>query len=194
MVASAPESKNSRLSFGQNSAKDPAAKSSGCSIKKAGTNPIAINEIEQYPARQSQLLSLPESEVCGEHGDSSLGNNSLGRFRHSKIESWPQVKRRKIEHHQAHGFATSQSFRVTKPHNFQRDPDITYPKNMEIDIDTGLVVHVEKCTDDGIYSEVNINLMEGIQSAISSQHGEVQSSPDLNSTEYSKHFSRSYEA
>ncbi|XP_057765462.1 uncharacterized protein LOC130986167 isoform X2 [Salvia miltiorrhiza] len=186
LVSSAPESKNSRLSYAQHSAKDPAAKSDDCSIKKARTNSIAVKEIKQYPAQQSQILSWPESEVCSNHGDSSLGKTSLGkssmirlddknsslerRLRHAKIESWPQVKRRKVEHQQAHGFATSKCFRVTKPRAFQRDQE-----TMEIDIDSGLVVHVEKSTNDGICSEVHTNLMEEIQSAISSQHGEVES-------------------
>lgn len=188
-MSSAPESNNSMLSYGQNSAKDPAAKSNDCSIKKSGINSIVINEIKQYPAQQSQILLWPESEVCSRHGESSRGNNFLGRpstirldnknsslerrLRNVRIESWPQVKRRKIEPQQAHCFASSQSFRVTKPHTFQRDPDITSPKTMEIDIDTGLMVHAETSTDDGICSEVNTNLMEGIQSTILSQHGEV---------------------
>ncbi|KAH6822742.1 inner centromere protein [Perilla frutescens var. hirtella] len=188
LVPSVSESKNLRLSYDHNSADDPEAKSYDCSIKKVGTNPIAINETKQNLAHQSPMLSWPDGEVCREHGDSSLENNHSGRlgtvwlhgknsslerrFTHMRIESWPQVKRRKVEHQQAH-FTTSQSFRMTKPHSFKKDPGNTYPKTMEIDADTELVDHANKIMDDEICSEVNTNQIEGIQSAILSQHGEV---------------------
>lgn len=185
LVFSVPESKNSRLSHVQESEKDPAAKSNACLIKKAGTNPIAVDEIKQYPAHQT----CPESGVSSKHGDSSLGITSLGRpsmirlddknlsferrLRHVRTESWPQIKRRKIEHQEDCGFATSKSFRVKKPPTFQWDSDIAYLKTMEIEIDSGLVVHVEKSKDDGLCLEVNANPMEEIQPAMLSQHGEV---------------------
>ncbi|KAG6405251.1 hypothetical protein SASPL_132838 [Salvia splendens] len=191
LVFSVPESKNSRLSQVQESEKDPAAKSNACLIKKAGTNPIAIDDMKQYPAHQSQILSWPESGVSSKHGDSSLGITSLGRhsmirlddkklsferrLRHVRTESWPQIKRRKIEHLQDRGCATSKSFRVTKPHTFQWDPDIAYQKTMEIEIDSGLVVHGEKSTDDGLCLEAKANPMEEIQPAMLSHHGEVES-------------------
>ncbi|KAL1556173.1 hypothetical protein AAHA92_11828 [Salvia divinorum] len=191
LVFSVPEIKNSRLSHVQESDKDPAAKSNACLVKKEWTNPIAIVEIKQYPAHQSQILSWPESGVSSKHGDSSLGITSLRRpsvirlddknsslerrLRHVRTESWPQIKRRKIEHQRDHGFATSKSFRVTKPHTFQWDPDIAYQKTMEIDIDSALLVHVEKSMDDGLCLEVKANPMEEIQSAMLSQHGEVES-------------------
>lgn len=178
MVSSAPEIKDS-------SAKDLGPKLNGSSMEKKGTNPIAIEGIEQCAAQQSPILSWPEDDVCCEQEDSSLGNYSFRksstirsddknlslerRLRYSRIESWPQIKRRKIEHQQAHGFATSQRFRVTKPLTFQRDLDITFPKTMEIDVDNG----VDKTTDDGICLELNTGLMEGIQSSIISHHGEV---------------------
>ncbi|XP_042007784.1 uncharacterized protein LOC121756336 [Salvia splendens] len=187
LVLSVPESKNSRLSHVQESEKDPAANSSACLIKKAGTNPIAVDEIKQYPAHQT----CPESGVSSKHGDSSLGITSLGRpsmirlddknssferrLRHVRTESWPQIKRRKIEHQQDRGFATSKSFRVKKPHTFQWDPDIAYQKTMEIEIDSGLVVHVEKSKDDGLCLEVNANPMEEIQPVMLSQQEEVES-------------------
>ncbi|XP_047982643.1 uncharacterized protein LOC125223510 [Salvia hispanica] len=208
LVFSVPESKNSRLSQVQESEKDQAAKSNACLIKKAGTNPIAIDDMKQYPAHQSQILSWPESGVSSKHGDSSLGITSLGRpsmirlddknlsferrLRHVRTESWPQIKRRKIEHQQDRGCATSKSFRVTKPHTFQWDPDIAYQKTMEIEIDSGLVVNGEKSTDDGLCLEAKANSMEEIQPAMLSHHGEVEScnveksenehtSPDINS-------------
>lgn len=185
LVSSAIESKYTSLSFSHNSAKDPGPKFYGCSMEKEGTNSIEIEGIKQCAVQQSPILSWPEDDVCCEQEDSSLGNYSYRksstirlddknlslerRLRYSRIESWPQVKRRKIEHQQAHGFATSQRFRVTKPPTFQRDLDITFPKTMEIDIDIG----VDKTTDDGICLEVNTDLMEGIQSSTISQHGEV---------------------
>lgn len=189
MVSSAPENKYSRLSFDRDAAKDPGAKSYDCSIEKERTNPIEIEGLKQCLAQHSQVLSWPEDDVCREHEDSSLVNNSFRksstirldgenlslerRLRYPRIESWPQVKRRKIEHQQADGFATFQRFRVTKPRTFQRDLDITFPKTMEVDIDTSVVEHVDKTTDDTICSEVNTDLMEGILSSKSSQHGEV---------------------
>lgn len=203
MVSIVPERKNSRLSYVYSSADDDSVvQSYGCSIKKAGKNPIAINEIKQYTAQQSQMLPEPVGDVFNEHGDSSLGsksferpstvrlqgkNSSLARiFTHARTESWPQAKRRKIELQQTHSFTASQCFRVAKPHSFQRDPGNMYLKTMEVDVDTGLMEHVNLSMDDGICSEVKTDRVEVIQSSILSQHGEVYSFSCLNSTGYSK--------
>lgn len=195
MVSVVPERKNSRLSYVYSSADDSVVQSYGCSIKKAGTNPIAINEIKEYTAQQSQMLPCPQGEVFNEHGNSSLEtksferpstvrlqgkNSSLTRiFTHVRTESWPQAKRRKIGFQKTHSFTTSKCFRVAKPHSFQRDPGNMYPKTMEVDIDTSLMEHVNMSMDDGICSEVNTDRMEVIQSAMLSQHGEVYSSSCL---------------
>lgn len=192
-MSSAPESKNSRLSHCHSSAKEARAESYDCLIKNVEmTNPIAIDEMKLFPAQQSQILSCLEGEVCSQHGDSSLGDNALGthstvksrdensslerRFRHASMESWPQLKRRKIEHQRTHSFTTSPSFWGTKPHSIQRGPASTYLKTMELNVDNAFMEHVNKSADVEICPETNYNLKEGIESTFLSQHGEVYSS------------------
>ncbi|KAI3456809.1 hypothetical protein Pfo_013472 [Paulownia fortunei] len=193
LVSSAPESENLRLSYCHNSAKEPRVESCDSLIEKVEMiNPIRlVDKTKQFPAQQSQILSCLEGEVCSQHGDSPLGdyglvkhstvrshgeNSSLERrFRHASMESWPQLKRRKIEHQQTHSFTTSPSFRLRKPHSIQRGPASTYLKNMEINVDTVLMetFHVNKSTDIEIRQEMNSNLMEGIESTVLSQNGEL---------------------
>ncbi|KAL6570893.1 hypothetical protein OROGR_000443 [Orobanche gracilis] len=96
---------------------------------------------------------------------------NLGRI-YASMESWPQLKRRKIEHQQTHSLTTSPSFRVRNPHSPQRGPARTYPKNMEINtvVDT---FHVDKHTDIQIPPEIISDLVETYESTFSCQNGEV---------------------
>ncbi|KAL6529433.1 hypothetical protein OROGR_015056 [Orobanche gracilis] len=97
---------------------------------------------------------------------------NLGRI-YTDMESWPQPKRRKIEHQQTHSLTTSPSFRVRNPHSPERGPARIYLKNMEINavVDT---FHVDiKHTDIQIPPEIISNLVEGYESTFSCQNGEV---------------------
>ncbi|KAK6149413.1 hypothetical protein DH2020_016938 [Rehmannia glutinosa] len=192
LVSSAPESENLRPLNSCNLAKEPREELCDSLIGNVDMlNQICgvLDKMKQFPAQQSEILSCLEGEVCSQHGDSPLrdygsvtygtvwshGENSSleRRFRHASMDSWPQLKRRKIENQQSHSFTTSPSFRVRKPHSIQRAPASTYLKNMETNVDTVMdTFHVNKSTDIEP-SEMNSNLAEGIESTFLSQNGEV---------------------
>ncbi|KAL8469696.1 hypothetical protein ACS0TY_032513 [Phlomoides rotata] len=158
---------------------------------KGTYQPVADSENPSFrsPISKPDTRACLEAkvEVCSQHGDSSLRDNVLGThntfrlhgensslegsLRHTSMESWPQVKRRKIERQQANSFTTSPSFRVKKHHSIHGGPVSTYWKSMEINADTALVEHVHESSDARIRPEMNSSLKGGN----SSEHGEVGS-------------------
>nr|AMP82904.1 TCM_029457 [Catalpa bungei] len=195
LMSNAPENDNLRHSPCYNSTEEPSAESHGCLIEKVGmTNPICVSldNTKQFPAQESQILSHVEGEAHSQHADSSLGDNELvtcgtarsprgekllleRRFRHASMESWPQLKRRKIEHQQSHSFTTSPRFRVRMPHSILKYPANSYLKNMEINVDTVLVdsFDVNMTSNVEILQEMDSDLTEGIESTFLSQNGEL---------------------
>lgn len=186
LVSSAPQSENLSPSHCHNSAEQPIK---GSSEKAEMTIPICVvlDNLKPFPTQQSQILSLNERvsprrveglvtrSAVRSHGE----NLSLEKsFRQGSMESWPQLKRRKIEHQQTHSFTTSPIFRVRKPNSNGRGPANMYLKNIEISTDTVSLdtFHVNESTDTLMHQEMNSNLIEGIASSFLSQNGEVYSS------------------
>ncbi|KAL7088096.1 hypothetical protein ACP275_13G108300 [Erythranthe tilingii] len=120
------------------------------------------------PSNCHNSATQPRAESCGCSNENSVRQTNMG--------SWPQPKRRKIEHQQTHSFTTSPSFRVRKPRSNQRDPASAYLENIEINTENALMdtFHVYKNVNTEIHQEMNSNLREGIESAILSQNGEVE--------------------
>ncbi|KAL6536729.1 hypothetical protein OROMI_026310 [Orobanche minor] len=122
-------------------------------------------DIQIHPTKlylEDELEALPKQHM------EEVQN--LGRI-YADMESWPQLKRRKIEPQQTHSLTTLPSFRVRNPHSPERGPAI-YLKNMEINavVDT---FHVDKHTDIQIPPDIISNLVEGYGSIFSCQNGEV---------------------
>lgn len=63
---------------------------------------------------------------------SSLPKN---KFMHTKFDSWPQFKRRKIENQQTNCFSASASLRKQKLHNMQRGHTSSHSKTIENESD-----------------------------------------------------------
>ncbi|XP_022855628.1 uncharacterized protein LOC111376856 isoform X2 [Olea europaea var. sylvestris] len=82
------------------------------------------------------------------------------RFRPGEENSWPHIKRRKIEDKQANSFTTSPSFRVRNPYCIELDPTTSCLKNTET---KGNAILVDALNEDG-------NLLEVIESAPKSQN------------------------
>ncbi|GFP99894.1 hypothetical protein PHJA_002133500 [Phtheirospermum japonicum] len=170
-----------------NSAKEPRAESCDTMIGNLGMlNQICgvLDKMKQFHAQQSQVSSCLEGGVCSQHRDSPLRDNVFvtygtvypddecssprRRLRHASMESWPQLKRRKIEHQQIRSSTTSPSFRVRKPGSTQRGPASTYLKNMNA-VDT---FHVDEHIDIEIPPDIS-KLVEGIECSFSCPNGEV---------------------
>ncbi|KAG8386018.1 hypothetical protein BUALT_Bualt03G0105400 [Buddleja alternifolia] len=194
LMSNAPEIKNTRLSHCLNSVNEPRPELGDCLIEKVEmSNPtdFDLDRIQQLPAQESQILSCLEGEISGQHSDSPLAHNgfvtcSTLRSQHAEnsslerrsriigMESWPQLKRRKIEHEQFHSFTASPSFRTKEPHSSQKGPGYTYLENMKINAETVLMdtFGVNKSTDMEIGQEMYSNLTEGIESPFSAQNGQ----------------------
>ncbi|KAL0362929.1 UNVERIFIED_CONTAM: putative L-type lectin-domain containing receptor kinase S.7 [Sesamum calycinum] len=170
--------------------------SSDCSIEKVQmSNPscVVLDERKQLPAQESQILSCPEGAVSDQHANSPGADNGFiscstirsprrensspeRRFRHASMESWPQPKRRKIEHQETHSFTTSPSLRVRRPFSNQRGPSNKYITNIGINVDTVLMdtFDLNTITDTEICLDVDSNLTGGIESTFLPQNQEVE--------------------
>ncbi|KAL0353506.1 UNVERIFIED_CONTAM: hypothetical protein Sangu_0931900 [Sesamum angustifolium] len=195
-MANAPEMENLRPSVCLDSVKEPRAESSDCSIEIVQmSNPscVVLDERKQLPAQESQILSCPEGAVSDQHANSPGADNGFiscstirsprrensspeRRFRHAGMESWPQPKRRKIEHQETHSFTTLPSLRVRRPFSNQRGPSNKYITNIGINVDMVLMdtFDLNTITDTEICLDVDSNLTEGIESTFLPQNQEVE--------------------
>ncbi|CAA0832468.1 Unknown protein [Striga hermonthica] len=190
LVSSTPEGQNIRVSHAYISAEEPRAESCDFMIDNAVTlNQICsvLETTKQFPAQKSKISSCLEGGLCGRDRDSPLRNNVFvtygtfspcgensspeRRFRHVSVETWPQLKRRKLEHKETHNLTTS-TFKLRKPQCTQSGS--TYFLNIDTYLDTGTdTFHADRHTDTEIPPEMVSNLAEGIESAFSSHNGEA---------------------
>ncbi|GER32837.1 exocyst complex component SEC3 [Striga asiatica] len=190
LVSSTPEGQNFRVSHAYISAEEPRAESCDFMIDNVDTlNQICsvLETTKQFPAQESQISSCLEGGLCGRDRDSPLRNNVLltygtvspcgenlspeRRFRHFSVETWPQLKRRKLEHKETHNLTTS-TFKLRKPHSTKSGS--IYFLNIDTYLDTAAdAFHADRHTDNEIPPEMVSNLAAGIESAFSSHNGEV---------------------
>ncbi|KAL3643279.1 hypothetical protein CASFOL_014094 [Castilleja foliolosa] len=181
-----------KASHAYNSVKDPRAESCDSMIGNLGMlhqicGVLDLDKMKKTPVQQSQISSCLEGGVCSQHRDSPLRDDVFvtcgtvypynecssprGRFRHASMESWPRLKRRKIEHQQVRSLTTSPR---RKPGSTQKGSASTSMKNMEISLDTAVdTFHVNEHTDIEISPEIS-NLVEGIECSFSCPNREVE--------------------
>ncbi|CAA0815393.1 Unknown protein [Striga hermonthica] len=190
LVSSTPESKKFTVSHAYVSGEKPVAESCDSMMGTVGTlNEICgvLETIKQFPAQQSQSCSCLEGRLCSQHRDSPFGDNGCvtygtntpcgessspeRRFKHAKVESWPQPKRRKLEHKKTHNL-TSSTFKLRKPHKTQSSS--TDFGIIETNLDSVVdAFHADRLTDIEIPPVMVSNVEERIESAFSSENGKV---------------------
>ncbi|GER32455.1 actin cytoskeleton-regulatory complex protein PAN1 [Striga asiatica] len=190
LVSSTPESQKIRASHAYVLGEVPVAESCDSMIGNVGTlSEICgvLETIEQFPAQQSQSCSCLEGRLCSQHRDSPFGDNACvtygtnspcgesstpeRRFRLAKMESWPQLKRRKLEHKNTHNL-TSSTFKLRKPHRTQSISTVF--GNIETNLDSVVdTFNADRLTDIAIPPVMVSNVEERIESAFSSENGKV---------------------
>ncbi|KAL3851131.1 hypothetical protein ACJIZ3_013013 [Penstemon smallii] len=194
LVSNAPGSKTDRSPYSFNSVKKPVAESHVCLTEKVemGSSTCIHDKTKQVSTQEFQVLPCLNGEVSCQYADFPLSENVLvtigtegspqvedlsleKKFRTSSIESWPQPKRRKLEHQQANSCTTSPNFRIRKLHSFQSGPTSKHLQSLDMDVDTVLrdASEEKESSDMDMHQVMDFNLTKGLGSTFESQIGEV---------------------
>lgn len=137
-------------------------------------------------AELSQNFSCPLVVLSGKQVDSPVRDNGYNtslerKCRHFSIESWPQLKRRKIECQRTYSFSPINRTRVS--HNIFSGPGSKHLYNMKVNADTNYtgISDGNVITDAEIHKKMLSNLTEGTESVFSSQKPEKNVEEDTSS-------------